>query len=287
MKALIVLLSLSLAGEAAAREVVLDLTPGELRARGWLRAEAPPPSSDAELTIVNRTPGPATVPVMEIRSPAIGAPTYAIVGEVSHGKLARPGYLEMWNHFPGGKAYFSRALGQGVMRPLAGASTWREFVLPFFNDPNAPDPEALVVNVVFGGPGEVRLRSLRLMRFAPGESPLRGAGPWWDDRTAGLIGAVAGSVIGLLGAIIGSLAGAGRGRGFVFAALRTWAIVGALALVAGLVAVTRQQPYDVYYPLLLIGAMSTAFGLWMPVSLKRRYEATELRKMRAADVIGS
>src|SRR5262249_51093111 len=155
---------------------------------------------------------------------------YAIVGEVSHSKLPRQGYLEMWSHIPSKGAFFTRTLGQGVMRPLVGETKWREFVVPFFNDPSGPDPERLELNVVFGGPGEVRLRSMRLVRFAPGESPLRAAGQWWDERTAGLIGGIAGSVIGLFGAIIGTLAGAARARGFVFAALRMLAVTGIAVL---------------------------------------------------------
>jgi hypothetical protein len=53
--------------------------------------------------------------------------------------------------------------------------------------------------------------------------------------------------------------------------------------VFGLVALSNGQPYAVYYPLLLVGAVSAALGFSLPRSLNKRYEEMELRRMQALD----
>jgi hypothetical protein len=62
------------------------------------------------------------------------------------------------------------------------------------------------------------------------------------------------------------------------------AIGGTLAFAAGVVALSRSQPYTVYYPLLLIGFLATAIPLGVRPSIRRRYEEIELRRMRAHDL---
>ena len=100
-------------------------------------------------------------------------------------------YLEMWSHFAGGGAYFSRTLGDaGVMRHLEGSSDWRPFLLPFFSDEKVGLPTRLVVNVAFVGRGTIELTPVTLYQLRSG---------WWTDQAAGWIGGIGGSVIGTLG----------------------------------------------------------------------------------------
>ena len=51
----------------------------------------------------------------------------------------------------------------------------------------------------------------------------------------------------------------------------------------GILAISTGQTYAVFYPLLLIGAISTVVGFALPRAVKRRYEARELRRMQALD----
>jgi hypothetical protein len=59
--------------------------------------------------------------------------------------------------------------------------------------------------------------------------------------------------------------------------------LGLVAVLVGAVAWLRDQPYGVYYPLLLGGALGAGIFGAMLGSLERRYAEVELRRMRAAD----
>lgn len=109
---------------------------------------------------------------------------------------------------------------------------------------------------------------------------------WWSDRQAGLFGGIAGTVFGCLGGLIGTLAGLGKARPLVVALMVAMLVAGILNLVAGIVALSLGQPYAVYYPLLLLGAISTlVIGPLLP-TIRRRYAEIELRKMSALDAGG-
>lgn len=235
---------------------------------------------------VESPPGHATrVIVLTIERPAITRARYALTGLVRYEDVRKAGHLEMWNHFPGGGRYFTKSLAEaGPLRTLDGTSDWRPFVLPFFNADNAPPPTTLTLTVVLPGGGRVDLGPLRLVQYGPLEDPLALSDHWWGDRTAGLVGGVAGGVVGILGGLVGWLGGTGRARRFVLGLTRTLIAAGTMTLVAGAVAWSREQPYAVYYPLLLVGGISAlVFATSLP-TLRKRYEAQELRRMRALDI---
>jgi hypothetical protein len=114
--------------------------------------------------------------------------------------------------------------------------------------------------------------------------------PWWNDHTAGWIGAVAGTANGLLGALAGTLAGIlvprGKAKQLIYALMTFGPVCGIAALVVGFAALGLHQPYAVWYPLILVGGMDTLlFGILMPVITggyrkadARRMEAEELRR---------
>jgi hypothetical protein len=235
---------------------------------------------------VEGPPGQAVrVMVLTIDRPAISRARYALSGQVRYEDVRTAGHLEMWNHFPNGGRYFSKTLAKtGPMRPLAGTSGWRPFVLPFFNDEHAPPPTRLTLTVVLPAGGRVDLGPLRLVQYGPAEDPLVLSGDWWGDRTGGLVGGVAGGVVGILGSLLGWLGGTGRARRFVLGTTVTLIAAGIMTLGVGAVALTRGQPYAVYFPLLLVGGISAVVFASVFPGLRKRYEAQELRRMRALDL---
>ena len=240
-------------------------------------------ASGPSLRIAHTDNDPATFHLVTIEHPRIGTARYALKGRIRHVAVAAGSYLEMWSHLPDG-AFFSRALEQsGPMGRLDGSSEWREFLLPFFNQEGGSPPEQLVFNLVLSGAGTVEIGSTELVQFGPADDLFASSTGWWSDRQAGLMGGIAGSALGILGAAIGWLSSAGRARGFVFGALKTGAYFGVALVILGGLALASGQPYAVYYPLLLLGTISTVLGLWLPRSMSKRYEELELRRMQALD----
>ena len=106
---------------------------------------------------------------------------------------------------------------------------------------------------------------------------------WWSEQDAGWIGGAIGGAIGLIGATFGILAGLGRARQFVMVLAYATIAFGILSLAVGMMALSRGQPYHVYYPLLLIGGIVTlVFGINLPF-VASRYRQQELQKMSALD----
>jgi hypothetical protein len=277
--ATLALLSLPIAWIALSAQVQ-EIRWDELQRKGSLAAGSvlPPTAGTpfSSLKINGGTGAPVTVAIIE--RPAIKGPRYAVTGKVRYEGVEGTGYLELWNHFPNGGQYFSRTLGDvGPMKKLQGSSGWREFTLPF-DATGAPPPTRLVVNVVLPGRGVVYLGPLQLVDgMAGGASGSLG-------RAAGLFGGVGGGLVGCIGALIGVLASRGRAKRFVTIAIVSLAIGGTLAFAAGVIALSRSQPYNVYYPLLLIGFLAAVIPLGLRSSIRRRYEAIELRRMCAHDL---
>jgi hypothetical protein len=245
---------------------------------------APGPS----LRVVHAEQAPARLALVTIDQPPIATSRYAVQGMVRYDDVAAGSYLEMWSHFADG-AYFSRTLDEdGPMGRLEGSSSWRAFILPFSSGEGAAPPGKLVINLVLSGAGTVEIGPLELVQFTgnggsgPGVAGVAGAA-WWGDRQGALLGAVAGSALGALGALIGWLGSAGRARPLVLGSLRLLAWTGLAVLAFGLLALAGRQPYAVYYPLLLLGALGALLGFALRPTLVRRYEQLELRRMQALD----
>jgi MFS family permease len=111
--------------------------------------------------------------------------------------------------------------------------------------------------------------------------------PWFDPiRFGALYGGVGGGLLGglsgILGAATGVLAPKGKGRGFILGAFTFLTLVGIANLVVGLYALFAGQPYGIWYPLVLIGAILTiVIGSLRPV-VRKRYEEVAARKLEAA-----
>jgi hypothetical protein len=212
--------------------------------------------------------GPTTQALFALEAPPVAAASYQIAGTVAYEGVEGSGYLEMWSVFPDGSRYFSRALERtGPMAALSGRSEPRPFVLPFFLQEGGPRPVRLEVNLVLPAGGRVRVGDLRF------GSPLeaRAPGAWWSPEQGGMLGAVAGTLVGLLGAAVGTLCSLGVARTLTLALLRALAVAGAASLVAAALALARHQPYEVWYPLALLGGLATLLAPAVRRVALRRY----------------
>lgn len=110
--------------------------------------------------------------------------------------------------------------------------------------------------------------------------------PWFDpNRYAWIPGTTFAAIAVLLAAIVAWLVPRGQARRFILTAwMALWA--SALALVAvGLLALLRDQPWGVWYALLLPGVVGTAvIGGTLPVILNR-YREIEQRRLSAKDLL--
>jgi hypothetical protein len=286
-KALLVALSLALAGHAAAQPAPRVFKWEELQKQGRLSAGTvlPPEtgSQGHQLRIENGTSNPSSVTVLTIDRPQITTPRYRLSGRVRYEDVQGTGYLELWNHFPGGGQYFSRTLAdQGPMMKLHGTSGWRSFVLPF-DATGAPPPTRLVMNVVLQGRGNVYLGSLELSEGTGADAGQADAGS--VSWLAGMAGGIAGAVVGGVGALIGVLTSLGRARRFVIVAAMSLIALGAVTFIAGLAAYGSLWPGSAFYPLLLLfGFVTSVVPLSLLPVIRKRYEEIELRAMRAHDL---
>jgi hypothetical protein len=278
---------LLLASTAWSEEVVRRIKWEDILAANALKSGTviadPGGAEGRSLRVVHEGTMPVTLPLLTIERPGIRTARYALRGRVRYEGVAVGGYLEMWNYLPEG-AFFSRSLGEsGPMRRLEGSSGWRAFVLPFFNREGGSPPDKLLLNLVLAGAGIVEIGPVELVQFAADENPLSDSTAWWSGRHAGILGAIGGLALGILGAIVGWLGSAGRAKGFVLKTLEGVAWLGIGILLLSGVAFVGGQPYEVYYPLILLGGISAALGFFLPRSLSKRYEDLELRRMQALD----
>ena len=112
--------------------------------------------------------------------------------------------------------------------------------------------------------------------------------PWFDSRTAGLVGGIGGSLIGVLGGVFGYLCSwlvpKGRGKGLLLGGLAAMCVLGVACLLTAATALAMGQPYHVFYPLLLGGGIVTlVMGGLLPV-LFAGYRRAEARRMQAQDL---
>jgi hypothetical protein len=283
-----VLLALALLpiGTASAEEIVKQVD-WSVNAMPGAHATVLPPDEqhpEARLLVENITDLPLRVTVWSATDlPPLGQ-RYALRGEVSHTGVVAPGYLELLNHF-GDEAYFTRTLAEdGPLQALHGTSDWRTLFMPFDILRADRQPDRLELNVYLPAQGVVELGPLELIGHLPRLDIPATTGAWWSNRFGTYAGAIGGSLFGILGGGIGLLVWLGAPRRVVFACVYGELALGVTLLVAGMVALLTAQPYAVYYPLLLLGVISTfVLGFMLP-GLRQRYLAIEQQRMRAQEI---
>ena len=260
-----------------------DLSSGEIVQTSSEDSQA----AEEELLISNETGQPLTTRLVTIEEPRISKFNYKVQGRIRYEGVEQPGYLEMWNHFSvGGGPYFTKTLSDsGPMGVIHGASASRDFVLPFRSSSRSGTPTKLEINLVLPANGKVWISPLSISEFEQNEwGDVRTAeGAWWGNRTAAWLGAILGPLLGIMGAIVGTLSGLGRGRRIAIGICWFSVVFGCICLAAGLIAVGTSQPHVVYFPLLLIGVLSTVIMSSILPTVRKRFEDAELHRMNAMD----
>lgn len=118
------------------------------------------------------------------------------------------------------------------------------------------------------------------------------AEPWFEvvsfgAYAGGLGGGVLGSLAGLMGALTGILAPRGKGQAFLVGGWVVFAVIGLASLVTGIVALVSGQPWVIWYPFVLVGAIVGPLSIMAVFRTRAVFRMAEERKLAAAEIRGS
>ncbi len=111
--------------------------------------------------------------------------------------------------------------------------------------------------------------------------------PWFDAKTAGLLGAIIGGALGSMGALMGSCCGIFIRKGWKKFALSIFTITIAacvLLILTGIVAAATKQPYHVWYSFFFPGFLGTVIFSSLFPMIRKRFTEAELRQIQAKDI---
>lgn len=109
--------------------------------------------------------------------------------------------------------------------------------------------------------------------------------PWFDpDHYAWIPGTVYGVLAGVMGGLAGWLVPRGRAKNFILRAwFGMWAAAVAL-LIVGVVALAEEQPWGIWYGMLLPGVIGTLVIGANSLVIRNRYRDVESRRLAAKDL---
>lgn len=217
------------------------------------------------------------IPLLSVENPAVTLPNHLVAGELRYANVAGTGYIEMWTVYANGDRYFSRTLSDsGPTAKMSAGSDWRRFMLPFQGTKDRV-PVKLEINAILPGGGEIEFRNVALY-----QSQHPGGLGWWTPQQAAMVGGIAGAATGILGAMCGMMAAMGKARRFVMWTLKGIVLLGVSVLIVGIVALVKGQPYEVWYPLVILGAIGGVVGgITYPI-VRKSFLQQELRLISAA-----
>jgi hypothetical protein len=112
--------------------------------------------------------------------------------------------------------------------------------------------------------------------------------PWWSARDSGMIGGIAGAAVGLWGAVFGITAGTmvpkGKGRTAVRILMYPMAVFALVALGVSIFALVKDQPRNVWYPLMLLGGIVLIQLAWLIPCLELTLRKVERKKLEAEEL---
>ncbi len=256
--------------------------PGEIVASG----------ERALLRLVNTNDTPKTFRLLSVTNlPALGH-RYGMVGQIQYENVVGDGYLELLSSFKPTQTvsaeaqFFTRTLSSsGAMGRISLSSDWRNFTLPFDRTGTTNPPTKLELNLVLPSRGTVLLGSCQLVDYSASGWGRWSSNPdaWWSERTGGFIGGIGGTSLGCYASLLSILASRGRARALVLASWRILLLIGVFLLLTGLAAILLHQPYEVWFVLVLSGALLVGIAPARLRQVRRNYEELELRKISAAD----
>ncbi len=238
------------------------------------------------LKIENSGDKPLYAPILTITNPPISKEWFAVFCRIKYENVVRSNekgnsQMQMSEDYSAGS--FAQTF------EFYGTSDWTDCILEGSLSGAYTKVPKLEISLALPGHGTVYLRNLQLIEYDKGDLPVFAATAsraWWPERTAGLLGGIAGSVIGCCGGLIGCLTGIGKGRRFVMGMTRTFIALGIVLIIAGSIAVMLQQPYAVYYPMLLLGVILTVVCGTNLRGIRQRYDDLEIRRMTSMDTTG-
>ena len=197
---------------------------------------------------------PETKVLFTFKQPGIQSPMYAIAGRIKYEGISEKGYLEFVSEFADGNSYFTKSLDeQGPAKVLQGASDWYDFRLGFIARAGQL-PTAVSLGVMLPQGGTVYLDDLSITEIRPTSSHRK---PWFKEKDAAWLGTIGGLVLGILGAYIGTVLAKRKSKRSTILWLVAIDTCSTLVLISGIYAYSLSQPYHVYYPLILIGAIGS------------------------------
>lgn len=240
-------------------------------------------ASDGIITVTSDADAPVTIPLAVIEPVALTQPLHVIWGRIAYEDLPPGCHLEAWHELADGGSFFTRTLETaGPAQALSGSSDWRPFAVSF--NMAEQDPAALErirLGVVLEGPGTVQLRDIERWQYASA-TEVRAPGTWWPDEIGGLLGGFLGPILGLaLAAAIFAGMGQQFWIGYILAGLCL--ICGVAFLGVGIYAYGDEQPYAVYYPLVMLGFFGVMDAIAIAVLLPHFKHRAEQRRMEALD----
>ena len=117
------------------------------------------------------------------------------------------------------------------------------------------------------------------------------AEPWFDPNTFGayagaILGGGGGTLAGLWGALAGTLAPRGKAKALVLGMGTLLAICGAILAGVGIYAWIESQPYGIWYPLVLSGAIIAGLCGGLTPMIAKRYAEADARRLAAEQFRG-
>lgn len=285
----LVVITMLLASAAAGSGTIAEISWSKEKAKGALQAGQIVSRNGVEmLKIENKADKPLRVSILTLDHPSIPSMEYAISGSATLKNEWDRGQLEMLSYIGAGKPFFSTC-------ELRGPSPVRPFVLPFYIVEGKQKPFKIELKLTLPPHAAVYLSPVKLLDRVP-EARIGGRvilGKWRSDRELGRIGGTYGGIIGglgglvgITGGIIGVLAGTGKARKFVTGLIKADIALAIAALIAGIVMVLTGQWWVFYVPLFFFGLLLLTIMVPMLSMVRMRYDALELRRIRAQDVGG-
>lgn len=247
---------------------------------------------DGTVRIVAPAGEPTTVPLGSFPITDMQSRTYALQLTVDHSIVGQPAYFEMWTELDDGRRFFSKTLATvGPMKKLAGYAEGREIVIPASLEGSSQNAIAAELLLVMPSGGTVTLRKGGLVDLPGGLGSLGqlagGSSPWLPVWFGAVFGSVFGVLCGCLGAFYSYSFRTGKLWELMQLFPTVFGVLSAVVLVAGIVAVALRQPYHVWYPLVLIGALGVMLAPTLSWQTKRQLPKESLsfedRQMQAMD----